>query len=179
MKKDNKIQKYALLTVLFFVFLFSLTSVPEALSETIYNYETVLDGSTIDTTLSSGAGITATLNIAVNEQVGAESISIVFTNDLNFTLTGTVGGVYYPGATGTYTCFYDNSNGGVTVEFMTFDGTNNLVSGISTFQFQGTGQAVVIITGTASISAVPVPAAVWLLGSGLVGLFGVRRKMRS
>ena len=27
-------------------------------------------------------------------------------------------------------------------------------------------------------SAVPVPAAVWLLGSGLLGLFGVRRKMR-
>jgi hypothetical protein len=29
-----------------------------------------------------------------------------------------------------------------------------------------------------SVNTVPVPAAVWLLGSGLMGLIGVRRKMR-
>lgn len=33
-------------------------------------------------------------------------------------------------------------------------------------------------TAEAEASAVPVPAAVWLLGSGLVGLLGVRRKFR-
>ncbi len=33
-----------------------------------------------------------------------------------------------------------------------------------------------VITGSVSIAAVPVPAAVWLFGSALVGLFGVRRR---
>jgi len=35
------------------------------------------------------------------------------------------------------------------------------------------------IPGTLTLSAVPIPAAVWLLGTGLVGLFGVRRRLTS
>jgi len=35
-----------------------------------------------------------------------------------------------------------------------------------------------MVSGTFSdLAAVPVPAAVWLLGSGIVGLAGLRRKM--
>jgi hypothetical protein len=33
--------------------------------------------------------------------------------------------------------------------------------------------------GSVSTSAVPIPAAVWLLGSGLIGLFGIRRKLKN
>ena len=33
--------------------------------------------------------------------------------------------------------------------------------------------------GTISSSAVPIPAAAWLLGSGLVGMLGLRRKLRT
>ncbi len=35
------------------------------------------------------------------------------------------------------------------------------------------------ITGTANVSAVPVPAAVWLFGSGLVGLAGIARRRKA
>lgn len=35
------------------------------------------------------------------------------------------------------------------------------------------------LQGTAQLAAVPVPGAMWLFGSGLVGLVGVLRKMRS
>jgi hypothetical protein len=34
------------------------------------------------------------------------------------------------------------------------------------------------VNGTLTVNAVPIPAAVWLLGSGLVGLVAIRRRMR-
>jgi hypothetical protein len=37
----------------------------------------------------------------------------------------------------------------------------------------GTGN---VVSGTFTVSAVPVPAAVWMFGSGLIGLIGVKRK---
>lgn len=33
-----------------------------------------------------------------------------------------------------------------------------------------------VVSGTFTVSAVPVPAAVWMFGSGLIGLIGVKRK---
>ena len=33
--------------------------------------------------------------------------------------------------------------------------------------------------GWAAVAPVPIPGAVWLLGSGLVGLLGFRRKIRN
>ena len=42
---------------------------------------------------------------------------------------------------------------------------------------EGTNSCAFKIIGTSS-APVPIPAAVWLFGSGLLGLFGVRRKMR-
>ncbi len=34
-----------------------------------------------------------------------------------------------------------------------------------------------VLAGEANVSSVPIPAAVWLLGSGLFGLVGIRRRM--
>jgi len=34
------------------------------------------------------------------------------------------------------------------------------------------------VNGTVNVSAVPIPAAVWLLGSGLIGLAGIRKRQR-
>lgn len=43
----------------------------------------------------------------------------------------------------------------------------------------GIGINPAFIAGSAQISAVPVPAAVWLFGSGLIGLVGIARRKRS
>jgi len=45
--------------------------------------------------------------------------------------------------------------------------------------YQGdTGTVYFEVTTQAATSAVPVPAALWLLGSGLIGLVGIRRKLK-
>lgn len=35
------------------------------------------------------------------------------------------------------------------------------------------------VNGTANLTATPIPAAAWLLGTGLIGLVGIRRKIRN
>ena len=74
-------------------------------------------------------------------------------------------------------------NDGVTSALAT--GTWNPITGeyfLSwTSQITGTlsGTSIWELSGTATPSAVPIPAAVWLFGSGLVGLLGVARRKRT
>ena len=60
--------------------------------------------------------------------------------------------------------------------------TEELVS-ITLSDYGSTGNQRIFLTGITAgyddSSAVPIPGAVWLLGSGLVGLVGLRRKMKS
>lgn len=59
------------------------------------------------------------------------------------------------------------------------DGNNNF-SGVNSVQghvFDG-GDLLLSADGNLALAAVPVPAAVWLLGSGLLGLVGVARRSR-
>jgi hypothetical protein len=67
-----------------------------------------------------------------------------------------------------------------TLATITFDG---LAVGNSALEFayvdlgDGLGDPIQNVSlGTADVNVVPVPAAVWMLGSGLVGLMGIRRK---
>jgi hypothetical protein len=64
-------------------------------------------------------------------------------------------------------------------------GGNTLATlGLSTFSFWLDGdfnverplQDIVLVPTSINVSAVPVPAAVWLFGSGVLGLVGVARR---
>lgn len=45
--------------------------------------------------------------------------------------------------------------------------------------FTGAGSAVSHVPGTWTVTAVPIPAAVWLFGSGLLGLVGISRRRKA
>ncbi|WP_101757926.1 VPLPA-CTERM sorting domain-containing protein [Oceanicoccus sp. KOV_DT_Chl] len=51
-----------------------------------------------------------------------------------------------------------------------------LIGGSTNFQTTITGSGIIIDTNLITVSSVPVPAAAWLFGSALIGLFGLKRK---
>jgi hypothetical protein len=55
---------------------------------------------------------------------------------------------------------------------------NFILSPASVADVNGDDLAFSKVNGTLTVNAVPIPAAVWLLGSGLVGLIGLRRRMK-
>jgi len=64
------------------------------------------------------------------------------------------------------------NNGGKTADYY-FSYTG--YSGFTFGSAEG-GQPAYLTITTANVNPVPIPAAVWLFGSGLLGLFGIRRK---
>jgi len=95
------------------------------------------------------------------------------------------------GAPSATACGVANCDIPVVVEFMMAPTANPAVFSVSTVDSDANGAPGQPMTGgpfigfspafsgTATVSAVPVPAAVWLFGSGLVGLAGVARRRKA
>ncbi len=80
--------------------------------------------------------------------------------DFTFALSDALGDVFFTSFVG--------SGESVVIE--------NIADGNYGLWFKGTAASGGgIVTGVVALTAVPIPAAVWLFGSALVGLFGVRR----
>jgi len=95
-------------------------------------------------------------------------------NDFNQTLGGLATGNSAAGvAGGSAIGFYQiTGTGGSSVTAVTPVQFKN-ATGVATWSLSATGDLVYTVPGT---SAVPLPAAIWLLGSGLLGLAGIGRR---
>jgi hypothetical protein len=70
------------------------------------------------------------------------------------------------------------SNLGATANFYVLSNTSGNSSKASLFVLNGLTLSSVGDLSSVSVSSVPVPAAVWLMGSGLAGLFGIGRRRK-
>jgi len=138
---------------------FGLTSGDTIVATGIFNDNVLTSGSgTID--FSTGSSNTMTIS------VGTETFTAV--NDSRY---GTGGG---PTITLT-------SSSLSNFDFFAFAGTNGATADFSSFftSFDDLDQMFGDWRTTVDMTVVPVPAAVWLFGSGLLGLAGVTRRKRN
>jgi hypothetical protein len=145
-----------------------------------------------------GVGATTTINVSLSGnpasgsgQAYAFDFTIPYTST-NFTVSNLVAGPAVSGMTQGLLSFttsqinvsYFNApiSNGVLAHF----DVTGLKSGVyaltlnpaGVYDSLGDDLASSKVNGTLTVNAVPIPAAVWLLGSGLVGLVAVRRRQR-
>lgn len=95
------------------------------------------------------------------------------------TYTGSYSFGFGPAPAVATTTTWDVTQVGTNLSFVTLDGDANGYYGTSFTNIFGTIGPVMDGTAMGSVSAVPVPAAVWLFGSGLLGLAGVARRRKT
>jgi len=114
---------------------------------------------------------------ASNSLVSAASSATGFLGGSWATTLGGGAAAWGPGFDNTLT----GLNGGMKMSFLAIDPNDQGLAPIAT-TFAGTwsvNAAAGTLDYTAGVSAVPVPAAVWLFGSGLLGLVGVSRRKKA
>lgn len=134
------------------------------------------DGTALQTAMNVGAGFAAGYDALL---ASANSASVLATSGLGY-MGGNWGGNGYGAFIPTnseLTGFAD----GQTISFISFN-TNDALSTANVTAFTNGKFMVDTSLGKVSyvgqVSAVPVPAAVWLFGSGLLGLVGISRRKK-
>ena len=145
---------------------------------TLVNFELTGTVDSVTTSNSSGLDVGSTITASgvfddsVLTGVGLESISFA---DAGNDMTITAGSVIYTDALestgGASLWLFDNQLDSLDYSATAGDFSSFFFDFISNGQFAGTWDA-----GTFTVTAVPVPAAVWLFGSGLLALVGLSRR---
>jgi hypothetical protein len=198
MKKKNWLSSYRMLGILALLLLCSPgMSFADAIAvdfylppagSIVYNAN-ALGGPTISGTLIiiGTSGTDNSLHPGFNLSSGTMTFGTTHSFNTDNGLLGVGSGSQSFSLGGQYEFFSEGISGGQKT--VTFKFINPLYSGLAEYYGLPPGASGLInlfFTGNTVTSAhatltspVPVPAAAWLLGSGLIGLLGVRRKMRS
>ena|GEM_PF-4337180 len=190
MKKKTSFSSHFLFGILALVVLLGMPGLSFAgsIDFTLTQNSAVLssDG-TLTGSLSVGQVVT---NGTTNDGTFSATGTLTFTSNTTFTLSGTIdtesGTISYEGTgtyTPTYTAGYDSFS--MSMSSVIFSSTNSglldaygfptiSTGGLGTFAYAGNVSSGHI---TLNATGVPIPAGAWLLGTGLFGLMGVRRRM--
>lgn len=130
-------------------------------------------------TFSGGSGSFSAAGGMLTTGFSYTPISGALVDNGDGTYTGSYSFGFGPAPAVATTTTWDVTLVGSTVTLVTLDTEPNGINGTSFTNIFGTISPVMNGTATGSVSAVPIPAAAWLLGSGLLGLAGVARRRKT